>query len=207
MRYSTRLYAIYHWLAQLLPKIKWSNKYAITAEDKNLLAEKLASGYYIILVGTKTHLSSYIVSFLSWIKTGNWATYSHVLMNCDNITDPSNRTGFKFVEAMSHGVTFSTFDEVFACDNVCLLSPRYIKNDEWNAVIDKLTSEVGCPYDDLFDLSDATHLSCVEVVLNALKMADYRTEFVNLDTMITSVGNLVPQMFRECSDFKVELEK
>ena len=205
-KYTSPFYQAYHWLAQLPPKIRWSNKYAITEADKILLAEKLASGYYIILVGTRTHLSSFIVSLMSWFKTGKWARYSHVLMNCDNITDPTKRDGFKFIEAMSVGVTYSTFEEVFACDNACLMTPVNIKQEEWTAVIDKLTSEVGTPYDDLFDLADKSKLSCVEVVLDALKTASYETEFSHLELMIKTVGNLVPQMYRDCEDFKVEIE-
>ena len=205
-KYTSPLYTLYHWLSQLPPKIRWSKKYAITEEDKVLLAEKLASGYYIILVGTRTHLSSYIVSLLSWIKTGKWAKYSHVLMNCDNITDPLKRDGFKFVEALAQGVTYSPFDEVFACDYACLMTPVNIKQEEWTARIDRLTSEVGTPYDDLFDLVDKSKLSCVEVVLDALKSENYAAEFANLDKMIKDVGNLVPQMYRDCPDFKVEIE-
>ena len=200
------LYPIYHWLAQAAPKIRWSNKYDITAEDKQLLAKKLASGYYVILVGTKSSLSSVVVSFFSWVRTGKWSTYTHSLMNCDNITDPSNRSGFKFVEALTNGVSYTTFDEVFACDHVCLLTPANVKHEEWNLIIDNLTSSVGTPYDDLFDLVDSSKMSCVEVVLNALKASGHVEEFANLTGMIENVGNLVPQMYRDCPDFKVEIE-
>lgn len=206
-KYSTIFYKVYHWLASIPPKIHWKSKYAISDSAKLDLAQKLASGYYIILTGNRTHLSGIIVSFLSWIKTGKWAKYSHALMNCDNITDASQLDDFKFIEATAKGVNYSTFDDVFQCDYVCLLSPANITNEEWTAVIDALTSEVGIPYDDLFDLADSTHRSCVEVVLNALKAANYALEFKNLDTMINKEGNLVPQMFRDCPDFIVIDEK
>lgn len=206
-KYTTPLYAVYHWLATIPPKIRWSKKHMITAEQKVEIAQKLASGYYIILTGNKTHLSGVLVSFLSWIKTGKWAKYSHALMNCDNITDPNSRDGFKFIEATASGVNYATFDEVFECDNVCLLSPFYIDNKEWTKVIDALTQEIGTPYDDLFDLTDASRKSCVEVVLDALKAANYEKEFAKLDAMIKQEGNLVPQMFRDCPDFQVAIEK
>ena len=206
-KYDSPLYAIYHWLATIPPKIRWSKKHLITDEQKLEIAEKLASGYYIILTGNKTHLSGVIVSFLSWIKTGKWAKYSHALMNCDNITDPAQRDGFKFVEATAKGVSYATFDEVFDCDNVCLLTPLHVDNSEWTRVIDALTQEIGIPYDDLFDLADSTRRSCVEVVLDALKAANYGEDFDRLDAMIKKEGNLVPQMFRDCLDFFVTIEK
>ena len=103
-------------------------------------------------------------------------------------------------------MAYTTFDEVFAFDNVCLLTPVNVKAEEWNLIIDKLTSEVGTPYDDLFDLVDSSKMSCVEVVLNALRASGHTEEFANLTGMIENVGNLVPQMFRDCPDFKVEIE-
>ena len=208
-KYTGWIYTAYHWLASLPPKIHWGNKQFFTPEEQDELAAKLASGYYIILTGSRHHLSSIMISILSLIKTGKWAKYSHVLMNCDNITDPTNRGGFKFVEATSTGVHYSTFEDVFgrACDNVCLLTPRSVDNAEWTKIIDALLTETGKPYDDLFDLSDSTHLSCVEVVLNALKAADYADDFKNLDELIKQEGNLVPEMYRDCADFIVAFEK
>ena len=206
-KYTTIFYKFYHWLAQIPPKIIWSNKHRITDEDRDYLAKVLAEGYYVILVGNKSHLSSIIVSFLSWIKTGKWARYSHALMNCDNIEDPADRNEFKFVEADVAGVIYTTFDQVFKCDYVCLLTPKYLQNTEWTAVIDSLLKCLGKPYDDLFDLADSSKLSCVEVVLDALEGANYKEEFKNLDEMIKSTGNLVPQMYRVCPDFVVAFEK
>ncbi len=206
-KYSTPLYKVYHWLASIPPKIHWSNKHKITDEDKHHIAQVLASGYYIILTGHSSYLSSVMISFLSWVKTGKWSRYSHALMNCDNIENPDDRHKFKFVEATSIGVAYATFEQVFACDKVCLLSPFNISNSEWTKIIDRLLSQIGQPYDDLFDLADSTRKSCVEVVLDALKAADYHSEFQRLDSMILSEGNLVPQMYRDCSDFYVTFEK
>lgn len=206
-KYSSVFYSVYHWFAQQAPKIQWSKRHAITDAERDDIAKALASGYYIILVGNKSHLSSVIVSFLSWLKTGKWAKYSHVLMNCDNITNPDERHAFKFVEADVKGVVYTTFDQVFECDFVCLLTPKNVKNDEWTKIIDALVNQVGKPYDDLFDLADSTRASCVEVVLDALEAADYTKEFSNLKRMIAEEGNLIPQMYRECPDFIVALEK
>ena len=127
-------------------------------------------------------------------------------MNCDNIENAADRNQFKFVEATAKGVAYTTFAEVFACDRVCLLTPKNISNEEWTKVIDALLKQLGKPYDDLFDLADASHLSCVEVVLDALKEADYANDFKNLSSMIKSEGNLVPEMYRNCPDFSVAVE-
>ena len=205
-KYGTLLYKFYHWLATIPPKISWSSQHKITEANRQVLADTLAAGYYIILTGSSTHLSSVLVSFLSWIKTGQWAQYSHVLMNCDNIENADDRDEFKFVEATAKGVAYTTFDEVFACDRVCLLTPKHISNEEWTKIIDALLNQIGLPYDDLFNLADSTHVSCVEVVLDALEAADYADDFKNLSAMIKQQGNLVPEMYRDCPDFSVAVE-
>lgn len=206
-KYDTAWYRLYNVIASLPSKISWRKKGLITQEQKTELANKLASGYYIILTGSKSHLSSVIISLLSWIKTGVWARYSHVLMNCDNITDPSDTASFKFVEATSTGVHYSTFDEVFNCDTVCLLSPLSVSNEEWTEIIDGLLKQKGKKYDDLFDLSDTSRVSCVELVLEALKSADYANDFKDLEQLIQQEGNLVPQMYRQSKDFIVAYEQ
>lgn len=206
-KYTTWLYKIYHWVAMLPGKISWSKKTYLTATDRETLAELLASGYYIILTGERHYLSGVVVSFLSWVKTGRWAKYTHALMNCDNITNPSDVASFKFMEATGKGVHYSTFEKVFKCDTVCLLTPIKIDNSEWTVIIDALIKQQGKPYDDLFDLVDSSHVSCVELVLNALKAANYKEEFYDLNRLIEKEKNLVPQMFRTCQDFTVRYEK
>lgn len=207
MKYDTTLYKIWHWLAGIPPKIMWSRKRKLTDAQKEELAKLLATGYYVILTGTRSHLSSVIVSFMTWVKLGSWSRYSHALMNCDFMERPEDKDKFKFVEATSVGVHYSTFDDVFDCDYVCLLSPVRMHNEDWTVTIDALVENNGKPYDDLFDLSDTSRMSCVEVVLSAFrKNFDYSLDFPELEVMIAYEKNLLPEMYRQCGDFKVVFE-
>lgn len=205
-KYETVWYKLYNIVASIPSKISWREKGLISESQKTELAVHLAQGYYIILTGSRSHLSSIIVSFLSWIKTGVWAKYSHVLMNCDNITDASDRTSFKFMEATATGVHYSTFEDIFNCDYVCLLTPKTVDNEEWTKIIDALLKQKDKKYDDLFDLSDSSRVSCVELVLNALKESNYKNDFQDLEQLIQEEGNLVPQMYRSSYDFAVKYE-
>jgi hypothetical protein len=181
--------------------------YDLTESDHEQLRKLLAENYYIILIYRKAHFSSYMVGLANLVKTGKWTSYSHSLMNVDNVNDPDAWEKFKLMEATQTGVHWSTFMQVFDCDSVCVLRPKNLTPDDWKAVIDGLLKQEGLPYDDLFELSDATHVSCVELVLNALKaMPDYKEKFAEFDATIQKVGNLTPQMYRDCSDFEVVLE-
>lgn len=201
------LYGIYHWFAQRVPYVVWSRKNKITEKHKKELAALLATDYYVILTGDTGTLSSWIVSFFTWAGTGYWSPYSHALMNCDFITDPDKRDEFKFIEATSVGVHYSTFDEVFSCDYVCLLSPRNVNREEWTKVIDVAVTYNGRPYDDLFDLVDDSRMSCVEVVLNSFKgIEKYEGKFSHLEKLLEEEISIFPQTFKDCSDFIVAYE-
>jgi hypothetical protein len=206
-KYDTIWYKLYNVVASLPSKIAWRKRGKLTHSQKEQIAAQLANGYYIILTGSTGHLSSVIVSLLSWIKTGTWAKYSHALMNCDNITNAADTNSFKFVEATASGVHTSSFEQVFDCDYVCLLSPASVSNEEWTKIIDGLLKQKGKKYDDLFDLSDASRVSCVELVLDALKSADYANDFKDLEQLIQQEGNLVPQMYRQSKDFIIAYEE
>ena len=207
MKYKGILYRIYHWLASIPPKVQFRTKDPLTPEEKREIIKRLASGYYIILTGNNYHLSSLAVKFMSWVKTGTWSRYSHALMNCDYLDHPADVLDFKFMEATVSGVHYSTFEEVFDCDSVCLLSPANMDNKEWSKIIDALVKNKDKPYDDLFQLADDTHISCVELVRDALKAdGSYDDNFGNLEYMIQKEGNLLPQMFRDCPDFVVVYE-
>lgn len=182
--------------------------YDLTEEDHDELRQLLAKDRYIILTYTKSHLTTPLIGILSWIKTRKWPGYVHALMNIDHEDDPKNWNQFRLMEATNSGVHWSSFMKVFDCDHVCLLKPKNISSDEWNAVMDGLLSENGKQYDDLFDLADAERVSCVEMCRHALqKNPNYAIDFANFEAMIQKVGNLTPQMFRECPDFEVVFER
>lgn len=207
MKYSGLIYRIYHWFAQIPPMIRFKTKDPLTPEEKQKIINLLASGYYIILTGNNYHLSSLFVKFMTLIKLKKKTRYSHVLMNCDFMEKPEDVGRFKFMEATVAGVHYSTFDEVFDCDTVCLLSPTHMKNERWTEVIDALLRYNGRPYDDLFQLADQNYISCVELVRIALMANnEYNENFAKFEEMIIQEGNLLPQMFRDCEDFKVVYE-
>lgn len=214
--YTSLLYRGWHKITSVISGISWMGFYSLfnggrgynlTDHDHEMLRHYLAGSYYIILINRKTHLTTYLLGSLSLLKTRKWPQYSHALMNADAMEDVKDWDKFKFVEATSVGVHFSKFMEVFNCDSVCLLRPKNLSFSEWNAVIDGLLKQNGKQYDDLFDLTDSSYVSCVEVVLDALRQdPDYKDDFANLEKMIAEVGNLTPQMYRDCSDFEVVLE-
>lgn len=205
--YTGPIYKAYHWLASIPPKIQFRNRDPLTKEERQHLISLFAKGYYIILTGNNYHLSSIAVKTMGWLKTGKYSRYSHALMNCDNFDSPDDVDDFKFMEATVAGVHYATFDQVFDCDTVCILSPSYISNEEWTGVIDELIRHEGKPYDDLFRISDNSHISCVELVRNALmKEPEYEKSFCHFESMIKKEGNLLPQMFRDCPDFEVVYE-
>lgn len=203
MKYSGVLYSIYHYIAEWMSRIHFRETNKLTQEQRQKLAEYFASGYYIILTGHGGHMSSLIVSFMTLLKLGKWSRYSHALMNCDFMDSVEDKDKFKFVEATAVGVHYSSFDEAMDCDYVCLLTPKNVDNEEWTRVIDNLIDSNGLPYDDLFDLADKSHMSCVEVVIDAFEGVEV---FEDLDIMIMLEKNLLPEMFKDCKDFEVVYE-
>lgn len=195
---------LYKVLVYLIAAAKFKNRSPLSPEERQYLINLFASGYYIILTENKYNLSSFVIKLLTLAQTGKWSRYTHALMNCDNMISPDDVSKFKFMEATEVGTRFIDFDTAFDCNNVCILSPKNITNEQWTKIIDRLIEQDGKLYDDLFDLSDQTKLSCVELVRAALQAVDsYEKNFVDLERLIDYYGNLTPQMFRECSDFEV----
>ena len=188
-------------------KVFKKKSYSLTTKQRNEIRGLVAKDYYIILTCTNSHLSTYLIKILSFIKTRKWPTYTHALMNVDNEVKIGRWKSFMFMEATNAGVHWSSFNNVFNCDKVCLLKPKNLTIDEQTKVIDKMLTQHGKKYDNLFDLADESRLSCVELVRIALQAdPDYAKDFSELEKQISKVGNLTPQMYRDCEDFEVVIE-
>jgi hypothetical protein len=195
-----------NWLSTAIGKVNWKQKRPLSADDKAMIMEMLKHDYYIIATRHGNHLSTYAISLAGFLGTGRWSTYGHVLMNMeDEVQSPED---FRLVEAIGTGSRYSTFEEVFGdADGVCLMKPKSMSADHWTNVLDKAKTEVGKPYDTLFDLATDTAVSCVELVRDALMgEPHYAEDFPNFEKMINKIKNLTPQMFRDCPDFNVVYE-
>lgn len=216
-KYKTWWYWLWNKFSNFIGMISWTKfkgwfrksgrGYDLTPDDHEQLKELLAGGYYMILTNRKSHLSTYAISFLTLLKTGKWPKYTHILMNLDLENDPENFEKFKLMEATRVGVHYSPFMKVFDCDSVCVMRPVNLKTEDWEMIMEGLAKQLGKEYDNLFDLSDSTRVSCVEMVLESLKNnPNYLNDFPHLEAMIQKVNNLTPQMYRDCEDFEVILE-
>lgn len=196
-------------VATWIGNCNWTTKHVVTTEERERLMGMLKPNYFIILTRHDGHLSAYAISFAHWVLTKfkNYGYYGHALMNLeDEVKDPND---FRLVEATGIGVHYSTFDEAFdpQLSSFALLKPKSMSLDDWTLAMDKAKSEVGKPYDTLFDLKNDRALSCVELVRVALQATpNYETEFANFEKMIKECKNLDPHMFYECPDFEIVYE-
>ena len=183
--------------------LHWKQTHPIHEQDKQIIHEMLAANYYVILTRRSNHISTYMTSFATRVLTGKWGFWSHALANLeDEVKDPSD---FRLIEATGKGIGYSSFDQVFGdVDAVALLKPKKVTAEEWTIIMDGLKTNLGKPYDNLFDLADSTAMSCVELVRAGLKtIPNYETEFADFEKMIAQSSNLSPQTFFECPDFEV----
>jgi hypothetical protein len=193
----------FDWLFALFNSGKY---YRLTEDDQMTIRKMLKDNYFIILTRRKSHLTTYLIALVSAIVTGKFAHYTHALMNVEG--DLETLDGYKLIEATSTGVHWSTFEEVFDCDSVVLLSPRGLSLHGWTVVLDTVKSQLGKEYDDLFDIASDQNVSCVEMVYWGLKsLPDYETRFPELVQLIRTRGNdLTPQMLYDCGDLDVAFE-
>ena len=215
MIYDSVLYKVLHKITRFITKIQWkkfraffndAKAFDVTYDEKKDAEKLLSTSNYLILTQHKPYLTNYLIGIMTYVKTRKWPTYCHILMNVEEsiVTD---REGFDLMEATNSGVHWSSFDEVFDCDNFCILKPKNMTDAEWDVVMIGLSKQFGKGYDDLFNIKDSSHVSCVEMCLNALKeLPDFEEKFPNLSSMIKEVGNLTPQMYRDCPDFMVVYE-
>lgn len=192
------------WLAKL--RNKNGKYYKLSDEDLSTFKSHLANNYYVIATRRNIHLTTYLIAFASWVKTGKASWYSHVLLNIEP-DDATTEEDYWFEEATGSGVHYSKFMEVFNVDSAALLKPKNLSLEDWNIIVGQAVKQIGKPYDDIFLYNDNTHLSCVEVILDGLRaLPDYHEKFPNLEAMIKKVGNITPQMYYDCPDFEVVFE-
>lgn len=187
----------------MIGNVNWSFKGGITPEETAIIRADLVQNYYIILTRHNNHLSTYFIGLADLVLTGKFGYWSHALMNCEDAV--SNDGSFRLIQATGTGTNFATFDDVFTTSSVALLKPKSMSLEYWSTVLDRLKSDIGKPYDTLFDLSQDKKLSCVELVRNAL-MAEpnYETDFANFEAMINKYHHrLTPSMFANCPDFEI----
>lgn len=211
--YNSGWYAIWHRITGQVSKVNWVRvreyftgyKHQVTDAEQERLLELLKSKNYLILTQEKAYLSSWLIRIMSYIATGVFPTYSHVLMN-SQVGSDINLNGFELIEATNAGVHASTFSYVFDCDNTCILDAG-LTDAEWGIVMLGLRAQLGRSYDDVFNLHDSTHVSCVEMCLLALQaLPDFQERFPHLVEMIKRVDQLTPEMYRDCEDFKIVFE-
>jgi hypothetical protein len=189
-------------VSTLIGNINWKTSKVMTADEFDTVRQHLKDNYFVIATRHNGHLSTYAISFAHWFLTGRWGYYGHVLMNLeDGVNDD---TDYRFIEATKEGVHYSDFKQVFdqQCSSVALLKPKGITLEEWTLALDKAKTELGKPYDTLFDLANDKALSCVEVVRVALQADPH----ANFEKMIKASKNLDPQTFYECADFVAQYE-
>ncbi len=193
------------WVVQAIGKVHWGFSNGLNQAEKDRIKELLKPNYYIILTHRNNHLSTWFTALATLVLTGKWGYWAHALMNLENDVDKT--ADFMLVEATGPGVHYSTFDEVFEVHGVTLLKPRNMSIEHWTYVMDKARTELGKPYDTLFDLTSDKALSCVELVRAALQAEpNYETDFAEFERMIAQRKYLAPDMFYECSDFEVVYE-
>lgn len=202
MSISSLYTKVVNWVVLSIGKVHWVLKTPLYASDISTLKKDLTDNYFIILTRRRNHLSTFFTSVANLILTGKWGYWSHAFMNLED--EVNNVKDFRLVEAIGTGVKYSTFDETFDVNAVVLLKPVNMPIESWTAALDKCKSEVGKPYDSLFNIKNDNELSCVELVRTALMATpDYEKNFANFEKMIAEHKNLTPQMFYDCADFEI----
>ena len=191
----------------LIGKVNWKTKRVLTETDMLKIQELLKDNYYIILTRHNGRLTAYAISLAHFLITGRRGHYGHALLNIED--EVKTNDDFQFIESISQGVKYSSFDEVFdkQVGSIVLLKPRSMTIEKWTAIIDKARSELGKPYDLALDITTEDAINCVELVRDALKgEASYATDYSDLERMIKKYKTLDPQMIKECTDFEVVAE-
>lgn len=202
-------------LLTLVGKVRWEwlrekltgRRYNLNIMDWYQIKDELSKGYFIILTRRKAHLSTYFVSIGHFLLTGKFGYYSHALVNVEGERATYGFPDFKFVEAIGTGVKSSKWTEVFDCDSICILKPKWYSIEELNSSVGHVMQDIGKKYDMDFKVYDEDEMSCVEVARDRMtELPEYYEKMRVFEYMIASEKNLTPQMFRDCPDFEVLLE-
>lgn len=189
-------------------KVVWkpNPKTLLTQAELDTIYGMLKENYFVILSHRSNELSTYATAFANLVLTGKWGYWAHALMNLEDSVN--QMSDFRLIEAVSAGVKYTPFPQVFDVQGVTLLKPKNMALADWTAVLDVAKTELGKPYDTLFDIANDNALSCVELVRTALMRGDpqYATNFQNFEAMIKKDKNLSPQMYFDCGDFEPVLE-
>lgn len=192
------------WFIGLLAKIHWNENDGIPEEDREVLRELFARDYYIVATRRDNYLSSWFMNLGHFLLTGRWGYWTHVLMNVeDQVQDDKD---FRFIEATGNGTHYSTLEEVLdGVEAIGLFKPASMTTAEWTACLDRAKTNLGKPYDNLFNLVNGEEINCVELVREALMaLPDYYERFAAFEELIEKKnGKLTPSMFAECPDFHV----
>lgn len=188
-----------------LGTVKWNLRNGITTAEQDIIRQKLTADYYIVLTRNNNHLSTYFIGLGDFLIGNGWSYWGHALLNIEGVV--TNDGDFELVESTAVGVHIDTFANVFDVNSVALLKPKNMPIEDWNVVFAKALTEIGKPYDNLFELNSDSAFSCVELVRAALMAdPDYATNFANFEALVQHYKRITPQMFYQCSDFEVVYE-
>ena len=193
------------WLVIKIGNINWAPKNYLTINEINKFAELTAKDYYIIVSRNNNHLSTYLINLGHFLLTGKKSYWAHGFMNMEDTV--INKTDYRFVEAIKVGTIYATLEDVTAVNSIALLKPKCMPVEEWTLILDKAKSELGKPYDTLYDLAQDERFSCVELIrISLMASPDYMKHFGNFEALVQKYQRVTPQMFYDCEDFSVVYE-
>ena len=192
-------------IVDFIGSVKWSLRNGISLDEQAKIRELLAKDYYIILTRNNNHLSTYFINLGDFLIGNKWSYWGHALLNMEGDVAPDGN--FELVESTAAGVHVDTFENVFNVNSVVLLKPKHMPIERWTKVFEKAITEIGKPYDELFNMNQEEEFSCVELVRAALKAdPDYETNFANFEALVKHYNRITPHMFYQCADFEVVYE-
>mgnify|MGYP003490433667 FL=1 len=94
--------SIWNTIMDMVAAVKWNRTqavlnggvyYRLTELDHDRIRDLLAKNYLVILTRRSCHLTTYLISIASLIKTGRFSHYTHALMNVEG--DLAGHVGYK----------------------------------------------------------------------------------------------------------------